>query len=240
MKKIYVIYASIPSLLFDNKIHDFIHDPMRYKLSDNKYIGLYAWTTKKKLLDEFLNTRYKARSMYTVLKKELDDDDYIYFKKDNNQEKLSCYKLYHDIVEEDENKNVHEKLNDETPRIVCTKNEYETIYDLGEQYLFDYMCQIVNFEYLVLNDQYKLLLDKIGYCDLFNRIFDGLTDYDDYDDFYHDRHEMTEFNNGYGLSYYGNTAVDICKNRLMIFINIFYEMIVGYDPEKEIKLLIYR
>jgi hypothetical protein len=92
----------------------------------------------------------------------------------------------------------------------------------------------------MFKDEFKMALDKVGYCDLFNRIHDGLNDYDEYDDFYHDRQEMTNFNNSYGLTYYGNQVIDICDNKLMNFINIYYEMIMGYNPDREIKLLIYR
>jgi hypothetical protein len=35
MKEVYLIYASIPSVLFDNKLHEFVKDKMRYKFHNN-------------------------------------------------------------------------------------------------------------------------------------------------------------------------------------------------------------
>ena len=72
-------------------------------------------------------------------------------------------------------------------------------------------------------------------------IHSGIDDYDHVDDFYHDRHEQSEYNRQFGLTYYGNYITNnLFENKLFLFINIFYEMILGYDPQVEIKFLIYR
>ena len=44
----------------------------------------------------------------------------------------------------------------------------------------------------------------------------------------------------YNLTCYGNPYIDIYDNKLFLFINTFYEMIVGYKNGDEIKLLVYR
>jgi hypothetical protein len=235
MKEVYLIYASIPSILFDNKIGDFVKDKMKYKFHNNYYRGLYAWTTKKKILKEFLEVREGAKSMYTVIKREFSKNEFQEFKSENSYEELSYYTFYHDMDDD-----VTESDITDNRTFVCTKEEYEETYDMGMQYMYDYMAQIVNVDYLIFKDEFKMALDSIGYCDTFNRIYDGLSEYDDHDDFYFSRHEMTQFNNSYGLSYYGNEVVNICENKLVIFINIYYEMLVGYNPNNEIKLLIYR
>lgn len=234
MKEVYLIYASIPSILFENKMDQFVKNKMNYKFCNNYYRGLYAWTTDKKILFEFLDFRKGAKSIYTVIKRKFDKEEFQAFKSENSYEKLSYYTFHRDKDDESS------KSNKSAKTIICTKEEYEEVYDMGEQYIFDYMSQIITAEYITFKDEFKLALDYIGYCDIFNRIYDGLEEYDNSDDFYFSRHEMSNFNNSYGLSYYGNKSIDIYDNKLVIFINIFYEMIVGYDPNNEIKLVIYR
>jgi hypothetical protein len=235
MKEVYIVYASIPSTLFDCKLHDFVNDESRYNLKNMCYTGLYAWTTKEDLLNQFMEFRKGAKSIYNIITRKFTKEEYHAFKKDNYYEELNYYKYFYD---KDDNK--HGSVNKFLLSIVCTREEYEKIYDNGYQYMFDHMSQILNVDYLIFKDEYKLALDYIGYCDMFNRVHDGLNYDGTYDDFYHDRNEMSAFNSGYGLSFYGNNFIDICESNLSVFINVFYEMIVGFDPNTEIKLLIYR
>jgi hypothetical protein len=123
---------------------------------------------------------------------------------------------------------------DKAGRIVCTTTEFTETIEYGEQFLFEYMAQIVRTEYLIFKDEYIHALDKIGYCDMFNMICNNSDD-----EYYDARGEMTEYMNSFQLTYYGNKSVDLFKNKLALFINIFYEMIVGFDPNIEIKLLCY-
>lgn len=234
MKEVYLIYASIPSILFDSKLHDYVKDNTKYSLKNGNYTGLYAWTTKKSLLNEFLEFRENAKSMYTIITREFTKEEYYAFKSENEYEKLAYYRFYHNMEY-----CKSESIEKYSTSILCTKEEYEEVYDQGEYHLLDYMTQIVNTEYITFKDEFKLALDRIGYCDMFNRIIDGV-DEDEFNEFYHDRHEMSEFNHSYNLSYYGNNLFDVCENKLAIFLNIYYEMIVGFDPNSEIKLLIYR
>jgi hypothetical protein len=101
------------------------------------------------------------------------------------------------------------------------------------------MCQIVSAEYVAFKQEYQQALDYIGYCDVFNDIHDGYGG-EGQDSFYSDRHEGTDFNRSYNMSIYGNPRRYVYENKLTVFISIFYEMIVGYDPNQEIKLLIYK
>lgn len=240
MKEVYLIYASIPSVLFDSKMHQFVNNHMKYKLHNDYYRGLYAWTTKKKILKKFLEFRDGAKSMYNIIKREFDNEEFQIFKIENSPEEL-IYRVFSYDKNDDSDESKDNKLN--TPseyKLVCTKEEYEEVYDFGEQYMLDYMSQVVKAEYLVFKDKFKMALDSIGYCDMFNRIYDGLENYDNGDEFYFNRTEMSNFSNSYGLSYYGNPAVDILSNKVLIFMNIYYEMLVGYNPDVEIRLLVYR
>lgn len=247
MKKVYLIYAKIPALLFDNKLHDFVYDSYKYKLSNGYYIGLYAWTTNKILLDTFIDFRKGANKIYKLVTKKFDKEDFIIFRQENFHEELSYYRFssessYYEIDDfntgwepskTDEDKNEFFEDNKNLFRIVCTKCEYVKIAEDSTQYLADYLSQIINVEYSIFAHKYLQALDSVGYCDEFNRI-----NYDIDDDLYDQRGSSTDYNNSFELSYYGNHMVDFYRNQIALFINIYYEMIVGYNPNETIKLLI--
>lgn len=249
MKKVYLIYAKIPSLLFDNKIHLFVRDSSEFKLSKNHYIGLYAWTKNKELLNTFLDFRKDAKDIYNVIEREFDKDDYKHFKKVHSAEELMYYRFKtcksYDMdhfdygwvpkkSDSDQEKDEFFNESDNVGRIVCTTTEYNETMDYGEQFFFEYLSQIMKVDYLIFKDEYIWALDRIGYCDAFN-----LVNNDSEDPFYSARSETSEYNNNFGLTYYGNPAFNLWDNKLALFINIFYEMIIGYDPNREIKLLSY-
>lgn len=257
MKKIYLIYAKIPTLLFDSKMHEFVYNSSRYKLSNNYYIGLYAWTTNKILLDAFINFRKGARDMYNIViknKNEFTKEEFQFFKKDNIHEELRYYRIPTKLGWDEDDFNIgyvpnkhdsiHEKKeffmnNTNYSQIVCTRYEYEELFEHAQQNFFDYMNQVVTADYIVLKEEYQLMLDKIGYCDIFNEIYDGL-DTGEPDPFYSDRHDSTYFNRSYNLSYHGHQYFDIYANKVALFVNTFYEMIAGYKNGDEIKVLVYR
>ena len=48
---------------------------------------------------------------------------------------------------------------------------------------------------------------------------------------------MSEYNHSFNLTGFGNhKMIDLYANRLAIFVNLFYEMIEGYNEKEEIKL----
>ena len=64
--KVYGIYAIIPTEVFESRMSKLVYDKNKFRLSKNEnyYYGLYAWTTKKKVVKEFLDIRNK--NMYKV------------------------------------------------------------------------------------------------------------------------------------------------------------------------------
>lgn len=257
MKKIYLIYAKIPSLLFDAKMHDFVSDSTKYKFTNKYYIGLYAWTTNKIVFDAFINFREGARDLYKIViknKNEFTKEEFKMFRKENLHEELLYYRIptrsnwnddFNIGYEPNKRDTINEKQEffskkDKVHQIACTRYEYEELFEYGHQFLFEYMAQLVNADYVAFKYKYQLALDYIGYCDIFNSIHDDRDDNDCDDTFYSERNESTQYNNSYGISYYGNPFIDIYENKLSLFINIFYEMIVGYKNGSEIKLLVYK
>ena len=71
--KLYLIYAIIPSNVFSTRIKYLIDNVKDFKTQGNDRVGLYAWTTSKKILEEFLEGR--DHDIYKVIKKEFMDDD---------------------------------------------------------------------------------------------------------------------------------------------------------------------
>ena len=249
MKKVYILYAKIPIHLFDSKMYQFVHTHTDYILRDKYYIGLYAWTTNKILLDTFMDFRKNALKMYKLIIRKFSKDEFHAFKKENFYEELSYYKIPASPGWDDDefyigwipsktdtssDKHLFFSDSNKAGQIVCTRQEFTQTMEYGHDYLFEYMTQIINADYCAFKNKYIQALDYIGYCDEFNNTHD-----DPDDNFYFDRYESTGYSKSYGLSYHGHKAVDIYGNKLSIFINIFYEMIVGYDETQEIKMLIY-
>ena len=252
MKKVYLIYAKIPCILFDSKIHDFVNDVSKYKNTNNKYIGLYAWTTKKILLNSFIEFRSGAKKIYNIIERKFTKEEFNQFRKENFHEELLYYQIptidnYEDTEfyigfeasKKNTKKEIQQFFSSKNNQIVCTRCEFTNVIEYGHQYLMEYMCQIVDAEYCVFKSEYQQALDYIGYCDIFNDVHDGYED-EGIDEFYSSRHECSDFNRSYGLSIYGNPRRYLYENKLAIFISIFYEMIVGYNPDEEIKLLVYK
>lgn len=248
MKKVYLIYAKIPTVLFDSKMYQFVKNNTKYKLCKNYYIGLYAWTPHKILLDTFMDFRKGANKIYKIVTRKFSKNEFNIFRKENFYEELLYYKIPSRTGYDDDeffigweptkkdsklDKELFFSNQDNTGKIVCTREEFTQTIEYGHDYLFEYMTQIVTAEYSVFKDKYIKALDYIGYCDEFNSMHGN-----EEDDFYFERYDATCYYKSYNLTYYGQPAIDIYGNKLAIFINIFYEMIVGYDSSKEIKLLI--
>lgn len=254
MKKVYLIYAKIPALLFDNKMHNFVKDGSLYSLYNGHYTGLYAWTTNKILLDAFMDFRKGAKKIYKIKTRKITKEELRAFQTIHDYEELSYYRIPSKNSYDEElysiqynpkkkdskmDKESFFHKNKDVNQIVCTKEEVTELFEYGEQHLQDYMFQIINGDYYALKDEYKMALDYIGYCDIFNILHDGNFGTDEEDKFYSDRYEMTDYCKSYQMSFYGHKIIDICDNKLALFIMIFYEMIVGYHEDEEIKLLVH-
>ena len=206
-------------------MHEFVYNSTKYKLTDKYYIGLYAWTTNKILFNDFIDFRTGAKDMYEVIikkKKEFTKEEFRAFRIENFHEELMYYRIpvktdkwdsddeyntgYEPNKKDKENEEFF-KFNKKYSQIVCTKFEYEELFEHAQQNLFDYMAQIISADYIVLKQKYQLLLDKLGYCDIFNNMHDGLDSYDEQDDYYYSRYEATEFNRSYNLTCYGNPYI---------------------------------
>ena len=116
MGKVYFIYATIPEKIFNTRIKYFLPQSSlhRFKRKHGAMYGLYAWTTKKKHLKLFLETR--DPSVYTVVEKDLDKDDeeFEYIRRDIKEHELNKYEYItnSDDGEEEEDETISQQCDE--------------------------------------------------------------------------------------------------------------------------------
>ena len=117
MKKVYMIYVSIPEGVF-NTVKYIIGEPAKeYKWKDGNVYGLYAWTDKEKLFTEFMRIRYQ--DIYTIVEKEVEHDEFKVLKTKYKYLRIGMYELL---------------INDnESLEIACTRNEYDSSTEDGRE-----------------------------------------------------------------------------------------------------------
>ena len=236
MKLVYIIYASIPNRLWEAKLKYLINESSyvlsgkEYNYDGNNRTFLYAWTTKEKYLNAFKYFRENAlKNIYKIEAAEMDKLEYSQFVERYENERLR-------YIEIPTNDNEMFGTNDFT-KILCTLNEANyTIYE-GHVYLYEYFSDIIEVDYSIFNNKYINALDCLSYCDEFNILrYNNALSYDE-SELYSSRYEMSEYNHSFNLTGFGNhKMIDLYANRLAIFVNLFYEMIEGYNKKEEIKL----
>ena len=157
MKNLYIIYLSIDEYEFNQKIKFLlpINNSFRYK--HGKMYGMYAWTTKKKIVDEFMGTRKSG--IFVVVTKSLEYDDGILSQFEFNypEYKLSWHKYK-------ENRNDE---NSECKEIVTTKNEDVIIINEGLAYLVDLLSNdMARLEPNKFKPSIANALDVLGYWNM--------------------------------------------------------------------------
>lgn len=161
--KIYTIFAKV-NLDDYNRIYKYLFPNKMYSnctFSNNEWYGLYAWTTKKSLLDEFLEIR-GGSNIYDVKsdKMELTDEDFKNWKLDYIEYKLGRYKYkhYYDNKTQD-------------VEIVTTKNEYTQVVENSSENFNELLRNLFNdaplIDYKVFNDDIIKALDCLDYTSFF-------------------------------------------------------------------------
>lgn len=93
MNIVHIAYLTIPKDIFDLRMKYLIDsvDSYDYKIKEKSVTAFYAWTTSRKRMKRFLDTR--CRDIFTVKTKELDDDDYDEFISKNKASRLGVYSI---------------------------------------------------------------------------------------------------------------------------------------------------
>lgn len=204
MKRVYFIYVAIPENIF-NTVKYMLGTTDKYRWKHDKMFGLYAWSSSKSIVKEFFEVRDK--DIYTLVKKDVDDEELNHLKNDFNLLKLDrrIYYLDGDM-----------KL-DKSVEIVSTKNEFVCATIEAQEYLWEFGPPIMEeVHYNIFNDKILKALDTIGYTKNYELIYgvDG------------DR-DTAEYNLSFGLTPLGNRDKFVYDNQMGILLYLFKYFFYG-------------
>lgn len=210
MRKVYFIYAIIPENIF-NTVKYMLGNADKYRWKHDKMFGLYAWTTSKSIAKEFFEVRNK--NIYTLIKREVDDDEYERIKYDFNVLKLDRRVYYLD----------RDHKNDKSVEIVSTKNEYVCTTMEYEEYLWEFGPPISeDVPYNMFNDKVLQALDTIGYTKGYDLNY-GVDD----------SRDTVEYNLSFGLTPLGNKEKLTYDNQMGILLYLFRYFFHGDQKDEE-------
>ena len=233
MKDVYLIYAKINENLWDRKMKILVSSANSHEYKKDidldYFIGLYAWTTKKKYVDIFKDSRKSAfnKGMYSIKHIVMDKDEYTTFMNKYSFEKLKFYKfrtrpgfIY----------NTKPSNTEET--VLCTQMEHEECVE-DKQLIYEDMADLLRFDYQAFNDEYMYLFERIGYATQFDiEMYGGFPD----DYFYEARGEAASYQESFGLSTNGvPIGVDLFGNQYGCLLTFYFEMFMGFERGQPIK-----
>lgn len=196
---IYMVFAVLTDDVYENRMRYLLFEKYRFNHKDNKtYVGLYAWTTKKKYLKGFLKDR--DESIYIIKERFMTESEFLSFKDIYEMEKI-----VRNDFDLDNNGNVVEMF--------TTKNEYVSVYDNGNENLEEIMSQNVYFDYTMFTDDIIRALDIIGYCSRFDILCDNI-----------DRVAEENFNESFGLTRNNSPLVSFTENKVAMLLFVFKPM----------------
>ena len=198
MKKVYLVYATIPYKIFI-KIKYMLPKIEKFKSKGNNMVGLYAWTTNKEYVEEFLEIR--NNSIYTVKKVDIEEKGELKSIKDNyGTSELKPYEYYLDSDDKDS----------EHVDIISTKNEFVCSTIDSEEYLFDFGPSVEEeAPYVIFNDDIIEALDVLGYTDKYDLSFGDS-----------EKVDLVSYNNSFGVSVMERSKIKF-TNQMNILLYLF-------------------
>ena len=236
MKTVYVVYAKIPSHLWNKKICHLVSNSIEYKYNEelDYHVGIYAWTTSKKYIELFKEYRKSAfqNNIYSIKKIKFDKDDYHQFKEMHEHEKIIIAKFQ---TRERSDYNLKEfsfqKGTVTFVRMLCTKHEPTECYEYKQSHIYEKLYHLLTFDYFSLNDKYMRIFEEIGYATEFDIEHGGCDD----DDYYDERANLANYNSAFGLTTNGFTKkLDLYGNEMALLMNLYYEMFMGFNKHEVI------
>lgn len=176
MGKVYMIYASVPTDIFNTRLKYLLHSvsnfDYRHKKNEKYICGLYAWTKDKKILSEFLETRYA--DAFDVIKKDFDRYKMgkFNYEADNTAYdylKLKSYKYKYNKNRDDSE--YEEMVTTQYEHIQCTNYLTENLINFYEE-------RSISVDYKVFNDDIQNALDVLGYTTIYDTNIDKSSRYD--------------------------------------------------------------
>lgn len=205
MKNVYLIYIKVDNDSF-NTLKYIIPNVHDYIWRDEKFYGMYAWTSSKSKLSDFLETR--EEKVFVTSKKELDSDEFELFKEHFYTLELNRYK--YNTIRLDKK---------ETVEVVSTKNEYIEVVENGSENYQEFGPTVSDrFNYKIFNKDIIKALDILGYTEVYD------LNYGTYDD-----SVLADYNKSFGLTPLGN-IISTTPSALSLLIYLFYYTFYGKMP----------
>ena len=217
MKKVYVIYIKIPERYYNDCLKFLIPKESIFRYNSGNYSGIYAWTTNKKDLEEFISLRGKDK--YKVQKFELDSDEFKEFKRKYIAFRLYRYTYYFDNEYDD----------DKSSTVLTTRFEYIESTDNMCENMDAYSLRVnPEADYVIFKQKYIDFLDIIGYTSRFDLLSGD-------DDSGNSRKSYADFQNSFNMTPFGHTnVVDACGvyDQMAVLLYLFkYPFYGEYEDE---------
>lgn len=145
--EIHLINIEIPIDIFKFQYIYLIDNSEKYVYKNNIMHGLYAWTTDKELLEEFLNTRNK--SIFTVKSKKISKKDLKDIKKEYSNHQLDWFTYSCKFKGEEKGIGV-----------ISTKNEYE-VSKSSSEFIIDHFNDLEKRYFKYLNNKNRKSINEI-------------------------------------------------------------------------------
>lgn len=223
--KIYLVYAKIPRYLKNYAI-DIIDNFTSYVNDANgNYVGLYAWTTKKKYFKAFKETRSKDFFLYR--EKNIPSDDIEYFRKELTTLELINHSFA--IVVGGKGIEYKDKKSGKGLKMILVYNEYDKIitsHDGNVPLSWYNMTTAASEDYYPLKNTIIEALDIIGYNSEYDMLYGG----DDgvfLDEEIESRREYAYYQLSYQLTISGNSYINLMANEFNTFMFLYEPFIFG-------------
>lgn len=215
MKKIYLIYAKIPDPLYQMLSFYIRYIEKTFTISvDNKWLGLYAWTTSKKKLKIFKETRKKAK-VYIYKEKMIEKDYLKKFSEENKDSKLGNYEYIQSY-----------SLACLPPiNVITTLEEYNIATDNDIIYEFlveNSVFQNYNVDYMIFRTDIINALDILNYTTEYDLFWGGESEDDG-----EDRTETANYLMSYNQTPFGNKYIGIYDNEFASLMMVFSSLFLG-------------
>ena len=177
--KLYKIYLTIPEEIYNKRIKYLVSkesfEGYHFKKNKKYVYGLYAWTTKKKYIEEFKRTRFM--DAFSINKSEIDEDEFEDFKSKYSTLKLDMRKFFYSAEINPDNYDYDSYMltiktvnaSDINNNIVLTtKQEWiESTQHLREN-MEEHYASNISFDYKIFKRHIQEALDILGYTTMFD------------------------------------------------------------------------
>ena len=215
MKNLYMIYIIVPSDVFNSRIKYLIDSRYStFKYKDGFITGLYAWSTNKKLVKKFIESR---ADVFKVKKKEMSDASYKKYKKNYFDLRLEDRRYFADVSIRD---NDVEKVveSDLYMDVISTKFEFiAATYEISENMASFGPASYLSYDYKIFNDLIIEALDVLQYTLLYDTFVPTNPESDEM----LEREDVAHYNSGFNLTPYSNIMLDFTSNECVALLYLF-------------------